>query len=298
MLYPIRVLLLIVVVSSVAICADQKAAQLTIGAQIVDRQGTTTVIDRLQIRRLDRCGTYGHWQGIPTETVTYYDSIPIDTGAYIIWIPLSIARSITNLESKSTLRPRYTIRLSDDTTVSGEVDASQLDLVAESELGKTELSFQLIKEIKATKEPLAIYEFKRNGLPAKLIMPDGTEIPIGGVALTDQQWNKNGCYTGQVYPESFLIQIGAAEQNVDLGKLAAIWLADPSSPGIPTFKMLTKTGKEYEGSIKGQIGIEGITSIGKFKVRTVVPLRNTQSKDHDEDEWHRYLTPRIEFKTE
>ena len=107
---------------------------------------------------------------------------------------------------------------------------------------------------------------------ANLILSDTSNLLLRGATFVKEDKNKNGCYTGEGYPSFMKFQTGESKYEIHWGKIAEIVFVKAKKKYSKNFKLVTKKGSEYVGSASNLIGIEGITKIGGYNLRVIVPF--------------------------
>jgi hypothetical protein len=266
----------LVLIFTVLVFSTDAAA---VDAQITDRTGAKTIVSNLKSHRHDSCGGFMYYLGVATETDFYYDFLPVKTGEYEVQIPFEIIKLVTVQEKtdpKDTWRKSYlyNIFLSDGTEIKGELRKVS-EFTGASDLGAFKIATGGVKEIVFTHKPSLSFNATSCGKnKATLVLSDGSQLLLNGVAFVNEKKNRNGCYIGEeecLYSMKF--KAGETEYDIEWGKISSIVFG-----GSEKFKLVAKTGSELVGTAQNTIGAEGIATIGHFKLRVIVPFDSKASK--------------------
>jgi len=244
---------------------------------ITDKKGIKTNADEFKSHRHDACKGFMYYSGVSTETDFYWDFLPINTGKYIVRIPFSIIKRIkvdekTDPKNKYRKSYVYKIYLSDNSTLEGTA-IKITEFTGESDLGIFKISTRGVREIIFEQEPKSSFNATPKGKhTATLILSDNSNLLLRGATFVEESKNKNGCYTGEGYPSFMNFQTGESKYEISWGKIAEIVFVKAKKKYPKKFKLVTKKGSEYVGSASNLIGIEGITKIGGYILRVIVPF--------------------------
>jgi hypothetical protein len=244
---------------------------------ITDKKGITTNADEFKSHRHDGCKGFIYYSGVSTETDFYWDFLPINTGKYIVRIPFSIIKRIKVDEEADPKKKYqksyvYKIYLADNSTLQGTA-AKISEFTGESDLGKFKISTNGVREIIFQQEPKASFNATPKGnYTANLILSGNSSLLLKGATFVKEAENKNGCYTGEGYPSFMEFQTGESKYEIRWDKIAEIVFVKAKKKNSKNFKLVTNKRSEYVGSASNLIGIEGITKIGGYNLRVIVPF--------------------------
>jgi hypothetical protein len=250
-----------------------------VDAEITNPTGSKTIVSNLKSHREDSCEKFMYYLGVATKTDFYNDFMLLNTGEYEVRVPFEIIKRFTAQEKtdpKATWRKSYicTVLLSDGTEIRGE-PIKMADFTGSTDWGGLKIFFGGFKEIAFTREPSLSYNATSCGKnSATLVLSDGSQLLLNKVAFVNEEQNKNGCYIGEeecLY--SMKLKVGESEYDIAWGKILSIVFS-----GSEKFKLVAKTGSELEGTAHNIIGVEGIATIGNFKLRVIVPFDSKASK--------------------
>ncbi len=252
---------------------------IALDAEITDETGVRTIVTNFKCHRHDSCKGLMYYLRVATETDFYNDFILLNTGEYEVQVPFEIVKRVTAQErtdSTETWKKSYiyTVLLSDGIEIRGE-PIKMSEFTGSTDLGEFRISTGGVKEIVFIHKPSLIFNatsFGKNS--ATLVLSDGSQLRLNGTAFVNEKKNKNGCYIDE---EEFLysmkLKVGVSEHDIGWEKISSILFNSSRY-----FKLVAKTGSEIIGTAENVVGVEGIATIGNFKLRVTVPFDSKASK--------------------
>jgi hypothetical protein len=262
-------------------------------AEIRDNNGLITKINDIHRYQKETCSGMIHYIGVDTEIEFKEDFIPLYTGSYIINIPFKIIDKIDVEEKKirdMTNFCKYTVLLCDKTIIYGEISDCWIPIyllstfdkyIGTSEIGNFEIFANKVTNIKFIHKnqtlKLDLDPVVNNSL--SLFLSNGNSLLVTSTRFVKKITNKNGCYTGKDYISDITIETeGGSKFNIPWQKIFSIEFIKEGGTHLYYFndniKVLLKNNSSYIGKVENEIiGIEGITSLGNYKLNILIPFQ-------------------------